>query len=64
MLHIFITFSGMNSDANLKEHEDKLMQYIKANDISLVSSPKYAFYNPPWTLPFMRRNEVMIELEP
>jgi DNA gyrase inhibitor GyrI len=61
---VVITFSGMNSDANLKEHEDKLMQYIKANDISLVSSPKYAFYNPPWTLPFMRRNEVMIELEP
>ncbi len=61
---VVIKFSGMNSDANLKENEDKLMQYVKANDLLLVGSPKYAFYNPPWTLPPMRRNEVMIEIEP
>jgi hypothetical protein len=60
---LVITFSGMNSDANLKEHEDKLMQYVKANDKLFVGSPKYAFYNPPWTLPPMRRNEIMIEIE-
>lgn len=60
---VVITFSGMNYDANMRKHEDRLMQYVKANDISVVGSPKYAFYNPPWTLPFMRRNEVMIEIE-
>jgi hypothetical protein len=60
---IVITFSGMNSDANVKKYEDKLMQYIKTNDILFVGSPKYAFYNPPWTLPPMRRNEIMIEIE-
>ena len=58
-----IRFSGTNSDANVKEHEEKLMTYIKSKNISIIGSPKYAFYNPPWTLPFMRRNEVMIELK-
>ena len=53
----------MTSDANVKKYEDKLMQYIKTNDILFVGSPKYAFYNPPWTLPPMRRNEIMIEIE-
>ena len=53
----------MNSDANVKEHKDKLMLYVKANDILFVGYPKYAFYNPPWTLPLMRRNEIMIEIE-
>lgn len=58
-----ITFSGTNSDENVKEHEKILLEYIATHDISVISTPKYAFYNPPWTLPPMRRNEVMIEIQ-
>lgn len=58
-----ITFSGMNSDDNVKDHEKRLMDYIQANELLVTGPPKYAFYNPPWTLPPMRRNEVMIEIE-
>ena len=57
-----ITFSGQNSDKNLKKHEEKLIEYIQSQNLLARSEPKYAFYNPPWTLPFMRRNEVMIEV--
>jgi len=60
---VVITFSGTNSDKNVKEHEEKLMKYIKSNNLSVTGSSKYAFYNPPWTLPFMRRNEIMIEIQ-
>ena len=28
-----------------------------------ISSPMYAGYDPPWTLPFFRRNEMMIEIK-
>jgi effector-binding domain-containing protein len=58
-----IRFSGTSSDENVKKHEEKLMQYIIDNKIEITGAPKYAFYNPPWTLPPMRRNEVMIELK-
>lgn len=58
-----ITFSGTNSDENVKAHEKILLEYVEANNLSVISTPKYAFYNPPWTLPPMRRNEVMIEIQ-
>lgn len=60
---IAIQFSGTNSKQNITKHERQLRQYIERNNIQTLGSPKYAFYNPPWTLPFMRRNEVMIEIE-
>ena len=60
---IVIEFSGTNSNENVTEHENQLMNYIEANQIKINGSPKYAFYNPPWSLPFLRRNEVMIEIK-
>ena len=58
-----ITFSGRNADENVQEHENILLKYVEANNLSVIGTPKYAFYNPPWTLPPMRRNEVMIEIQ-
>ena len=59
---VVIEFSGTNSNENVTEHENQLMNYIEENQININDSPKYAFYNPPWALPFLRRNEVMIEI--
>ena len=59
---IVIKFSGTNSNENLDEHEKQLMSYIEDKQFNFIGSPKYAFYSPPWTLPFMRRNEVMLEI--
>ena len=59
---VVIEFSGTNSNENVTEHENQLMNYIEANQIKIIGSPKYAFYNAPWTLPFLRRNEVMTEI--
>jgi len=57
-----IRFSGLSSDKNINRHEQQLMDYVRANEINVIGAPKYAFYNPPWTLPPMRRNEVMVEI--
>ena len=59
---VVIEFSGTNSNENVTEHENQLMNYIEENQIKINDLPKYAFYNPPWSLPFLRRNEVMIEI--
>ncbi len=59
---IVITFSGTSFDENLREHEEELIELIKSKNISVTGTSKYAFYNPPWTPPLMRCNEVMIEI--
>ena len=57
-----ITFSGTSSSENIEKYEKKLMSYIARNNIEVIGTAKYAFYNPPWTLPQMRRNEVMVKI--
>ena len=59
---IAIRFSGTNSDDNIEQHERTLFNFIKQNKIKVMGESKYAFYNPPWTLPFMRRNEIMMQI--
>lgn len=62
-LFAVVRFSGSNTNENVYHHEQKLQEYLSVNNIDVLSSPVYAFYNPPWTLSFMRRNEVMIEVD-
>ena len=57
-----IRFSGSGRDASLRRHTERLTEFVTAKGLRPLSSPVYAFYNPPWTLPFLRRNEVMIEI--
>ena len=57
-----IRFSGTASESNLKQHTDALNAFLKEKKLPAVSQATYAFFNPPWTLPFLRRNEVMAEV--
>ena len=60
--YVVIRFSGTSTQANLKKHEAVLLDYVSAHRLKVLGSIKYAFYNPPWTLPFLRRNELMLQL--
>lgn len=57
-----IRFSGVASQESLKLHTEELNRFVREKHLNALSSPAYAFYNPPWTLPFLRRNEVMVEI--
>jgi len=59
---VVIRFSGSNTDKNLATHRDELLAYVAEHHLAVVGAPASAFYNPPWTLPFLRRNEIMLEL--
>ena len=57
-----IQFSGLPDDENIKQHANELQQYILTQTLKVTGELLLAFYSPPWTLPFLRRNEVMIEI--
>ncbi len=57
-----IRFSGTANDKVIGSKTDELRKYALEHKLATVGEPLLAFYNPPWTLPFFRRNEIMLEL--
>jgi hypothetical protein len=57
-----ITFSGFYNSQKVAEKTLELEGWMKTKNLQAVGVPKFARYNPPWTLPFMRRNEIMIDV--
>lgn len=58
-----ITFSGYATRDAIKEKTAILVRALKRDGIPAASDPLLALYNPPWTPPFMRMNEMMIEVD-
>lgn len=57
-----IRFSGSASQVSLDQQEEQLRTFMAEGGLTPINTPQYAFYDAPWTLPFMRRNEIMIEI--
>ena len=58
-----ITYSGRASDKNFIKHKEILENQLREDKITILSPPIRATYNSPFTLPMLRRNEVMFEIE-
>jgi hypothetical protein len=59
-----LRFSGLATRENLDRHAAALRARIEARGETTAGDVSYAFYDPPWTLPWARRNEIMIALQP
>jgi hypothetical protein len=59
-----VRFSGFASSKTLVSKEKELRDFIASEKLEPISEVVYAFYNPPFTPPPFRRNEVLIEVSP
>lgn len=57
-----VRYSGMNTDQRINDETRRLLDWTKNNGLSVGGVPELARYNPPWTLPMFRRNEILIPL--
>ena len=57
-----IRYSGRASDKNFIKHKEILDNELKKDNISIIGPAIKATYNGPFTLPMLRRNEAMFEV--
>ena len=58
-----LTYSGSNTESTVQEKTEQLLEWLKTQRIETIGNPQLARYNPPWTLPFLRRNEILQEIK-
>jgi hypothetical protein len=60
---IALRYTWLGSKSRNERKADELQEWLAGlKEYEPISAPMYAGYDPPWTLPFLRRNEMMLEL--
>ena len=60
---VAIKFSWWASENNIAKHDRILRKYIDENNLEVISDLIVAQYDPPFTLPNYRRNELMYQIK-
>ena len=55
-----LRFTGSRDAHNVARHLDGLDTIVNGSRWRAVGEPSTMFYDPPWTIPFLRRNEVAV----
>jgi hypothetical protein len=55
-----LSFSGGHNVKNEAEALAQLKTWMATEGLSVLSPPVFAYFDPPWTPQFLRRNEVMV----
>ncbi|HOX08515.1 MAG TPA: heme-binding protein [Planctomycetota bacterium] len=58
-----VRYSGVWSEKHYLRHKQEMEAWIEKNGFRILGQPIWARYNPPFTLWFLRRNEVLIPVD-
>ncbi len=59
---VVLKYSGFNTLAKVQAKTDEAMQWATQQSLKVIGTPQLSRYDPPWTLPMFRRNEIMVEI--
>ena len=57
-----IQFSWFTTDYRVQRLKKKLQEYLDENNLKPISPFMINRYDPPWRLPFLRRNEIIVKV--
>jgi hypothetical protein len=55
-------YSGFNTVDRVQSKTVEAMEWTRKKNLKIMGTPQLSRYDPPWTLPMFRRNEIMIEI--
>jgi len=55
-------YSGFNTVSRVQAKTDEAIEWATKRSYKIIGTPQLSRYDPPWTLPMIRRNEIMIEI--
>lgn len=58
-----VRYSGFWSEKNYLKNKSELQSWMRKKKLTAIGAPIWARYNSPFTLWFLRRNEVLIQLD-
>jgi hypothetical protein len=58
------TYSGFNTLARVQSKIDDTLEWAQRKSLKVIGTPQLSRYDPPWTLPMFRRNEILLEVSP
>ena len=58
-----LSYSWYTNEARVNKKKEQLLEMLKKQNIEVLAQPQNARYNPPWTVPFMIRNEILVDIQ-
>ena len=59
---LVLKFSGFNTLSRVQTKTEETLAWTQAKSLKVIGTPQLSRYDPPWTLPMFRRNEIMVEI--
>ena len=56
------SYSWLNTLSRVQNKTDEALEWANRKGLKVIGAPKLSRYDPPWTLPMFKRNEIMLEI--
>ena len=58
-----LRYNGSQSDSRAKIHQERLIAALNSSEWRPTKTPSALYYNPPFSVPILRRNEITVPVE-
>jgi hypothetical protein len=59
---VVLKYSGFNTQSKVQAKSLEASDWVRKKNLKTLGAPQLSRYDPSWTLPMLRRNEIMIEV--
>ena len=56
------SYSWLNTLSRVQNKTDAALEWANRKGLKVIGVPQLSRYDPPWTLPMFKRNEIMLEI--